>query len=60
MEGSDRTGECALLTGNPSPFLRQFYDFEASAGASAAIIAVEMIAVLALGYAVFRRQEIVY
>jgi ABC-type transport system involved in multi-copper enzyme maturation permease subunit len=49
-----------LLTGQPSPSLRQLYDFDMSAGASAAVLGLELAAVLAVALVVFRRQEIVY
>jgi len=49
-----------LLTGQPNPLLRQLYDFDMSAAASAAIIGVELAVVLGIGLLVFRRQEIVY
>jgi hypothetical protein len=49
-----------LLSGRPSPFLKQLYEFEMSARASSGVLALELLAVLAVGYAVFRRQEIVY
>jgi ABC-type transport system involved in multi-copper enzyme maturation permease subunit len=49
-----------LLSGQPSPFLRRLYEFEMSARASMGVLALEMLVVLAVGYAVFRRQEIVY
>jgi len=49
-----------LLTGQPSPSLRQLYDFSMSTGASAAVIGVELGVLLAIGVVVLRRQEIVY
>lgn len=49
-----------LLSGQPSPFLKQLYEFEMSARASTGVLALEMLVVLAIAYAVFRRQEIVY
>lgn len=49
-----------LLFGRPSPFLRSIYDFSMSGRASAAILGVELLAVLAAALLVFRRQEIVY
>jgi ABC-type transport system involved in multi-copper enzyme maturation permease subunit len=49
-----------LLTGKPSPFLASALDFHMSAGASTGVIAVELLVLLAVAYAVFRRQEIVY
>jgi ABC-type transport system involved in multi-copper enzyme maturation permease subunit len=49
-----------LLSGYPSPFLKQVYAFEMSARASTGVIALELLVVLAVAYAVFRRQEIVY
>jgi hypothetical protein len=49
-----------LMSGRPSPFLKQLYEFEMSAGASSGVLLLELLVVLAVGYAVFRRQEIVY
>lgn len=49
-----------LLFGKPSAFLAKFLEFDMSARASVAVIAVELVVLLAVGYAVFRRQEIVY
>jgi ABC-type transport system involved in multi-copper enzyme maturation permease subunit len=52
--------EDRLLTGRPSPFLANFLEFHMSARASVVMIAVELLVLLAVAYAVFRRQEIVY
>jgi ABC-type transport system involved in multi-copper enzyme maturation permease subunit len=49
-----------LLTGKPSLFLASALDFHMSARASAGVLAVELLVLLAIAYAVFRRQEIVY
>jgi ABC-type transport system involved in multi-copper enzyme maturation permease subunit len=49
-----------LLTGKPSLFLASALDFHMSARASIGVIAVELLVLLAVAYAVFRRQEIVY
>lgn len=49
-----------LLNGHPSPFLKGLYEFDVSARASAGVLVLELLVVLAVGYAVFRRQEIVY
>ena len=49
-----------FLTGKPSLFLTAGLDFHMSAGASTGVIAVELLVLLAVAYAVFRRQEIVY
>jgi ABC-type transport system involved in multi-copper enzyme maturation permease subunit len=49
-----------LLSGQPSPFLKQLYEFEMSVGASAGVLVLELLVVLTVGYIVFRRQEIVY
>lgn len=49
-----------LLTGEPSRGLKILYAFDMSARASATILGVELLAIIALAYAVFRRQEIVY
>jgi ABC-type transport system involved in multi-copper enzyme maturation permease subunit len=49
-----------LLTGKPSLFLASALDFHMSARSSAGVIAVELLVLLAIAYAVFRRQEIVY
>ena len=48
-----------LLTGKPSLFLAAL-DFHMSARASAIVIGVELLVLLVVAYAVFRRQEIVY
>jgi hypothetical protein len=49
-----------LLSGRASPFLLQIYEFDMSARASAAIVAGELLVIVAVAYLVFRRQEIVY
>jgi len=49
-----------LLTGHPSQFLAAALDFHMSAQASASVLGVELLALLAIAYLVFRRQEIVY
>jgi hypothetical protein len=49
-----------LLTGEPSRTLKILYAFDMSARASAAIVGVELLAIIALAYVVFLRQEIVY
>lgn len=49
-----------LLTGNPSLFLTAGLDFHMSAAASALVIAVELLVLVAVACAVFRRQTIVY
>ena len=49
-----------MMTGQPSPFLRQAFEFQMSARASAGVIGLELLLLLATAYAVFRRQEIVY
>jgi ABC-type transport system involved in multi-copper enzyme maturation permease subunit len=52
--------EDRLLTGKASPFLTGALDFHMSLRASTGVIAVELLVLLAVAYAVFRRQEIVY
>jgi len=49
-----------LLTGQPSPLLTRFLEFNMSARASTGIISVELLVLLAVAYVLFRRQEIVY
>jgi len=49
-----------LLTGQPARGLKQLYDFEMSARASAGIVTLELFVILAVAFLVFRRQEIVY
>ena len=49
-----------LLTGRPGTFLARFLDFDMSARASAGVLGVELLVLLAIAYLVFRRQEIVY
>jgi ABC-type transport system involved in multi-copper enzyme maturation permease subunit len=49
-----------LLTGQASPFLKQAYDFQMSGRASVGILAIELLVVLGIALAVFRKQEIVY
>jgi len=49
-----------LLTGEAPMVLKRVYDFEMSAQASAAILALELGVLLSVAYAIFRKQEIVY
>jgi ABC-type transport system involved in multi-copper enzyme maturation permease subunit len=49
-----------LLTGQPSPFLKQAYEFQMSGRASAGVLGLELLVVLGIALVVFRRQEIVY
>jgi ABC-type transport system involved in multi-copper enzyme maturation permease subunit len=49
-----------LLYGRPTPILERLYEFSMSGRASAAIVGVELLVLLAIAYAIFRRQEIVY
>jgi ABC-type transport system involved in multi-copper enzyme maturation permease subunit len=52
--------EDQLLTGKPSPFLTGALELHMSVRASTGVLAVELLVLLAVAYAVFRRQEIVY
>jgi ABC-type transport system involved in multi-copper enzyme maturation permease subunit len=49
-----------LLFHRASPFLASALDFHMSGRASAAILGIELLVVLAAALAIFRRQEIVY
>jgi ABC-type transport system involved in multi-copper enzyme maturation permease subunit len=49
-----------LLTGRPPVMLKTIYDFEMSGRASAGIVTLELLVVLAVAFLIFRRQEIVY
>jgi ABC-type transport system involved in multi-copper enzyme maturation permease subunit len=49
-----------LLTGRPSVFLTRFLEFDMSARASAGVLGIELLVLLAIAYLVFKRQEIVY
>ena len=49
-----------LIFGRPSPMLVNLYAFSMSGRASAVIVSAELLVLLAVAYAIFRRQEIVY
>jgi ABC-type transport system involved in multi-copper enzyme maturation permease subunit len=52
--------EDQLLTGKTSLFLTTGLDFHMSLRASVGVLALELLVLLAVAYAVFKRQEIVY
>jgi len=49
-----------LIFGRPSPMLVNLYAFSMSGRASAVIVSAELLVLLAVAYAIFRLQEIVY
>jgi hypothetical protein len=49
-----------LLFHRANPFLANVLDFHMSGRASAAILGLELLVVLAVALIIFRRQEIVY
>ena len=52
--------EDQLLTGKASLFLTGALDFHMSIRASTGVLAVELVVLVAVAYAIFRRQQIVY